>query len=85
VARIAAEAIGRRTGHTVVVEVRSGALGFIALQALARAVPDGHTVGICIIDGVDGPAASMCQNAVVSTRSKGAAYDGHEHDWPGYR
>ncbi len=49
VARIAAEAIGRRAGHTVVVEVRSGALGFIALQALARAVPDGHTVGICIM------------------------------------
>jgi tripartite-type tricarboxylate transporter receptor subunit TctC len=49
VARIAAEAIGRRAGHTVVVDVRSGALGFIALQALARAVPDGHTVGICIM------------------------------------
>ena len=49
VARIAGEAIGRRTGHTAVVEIRSGALGFIALQALARAVPDGHTVGICIM------------------------------------
>lgn len=49
VARIAAEAIQRRTGHTVVVEIRSGALGFIALQALARSVPDGHTVGICIM------------------------------------
>ena len=49
VARIAGEAIGRRTGHTAIVEIRSGALGFIALQALARAVPDGHTVGICIM------------------------------------
>jgi tripartite-type tricarboxylate transporter receptor subunit TctC len=49
VARIAAEAIGRRAGHTVVVEIRSGALGFIALQATARAAPDGHTLGIGIM------------------------------------
>ncbi len=49
VARIAAEAIGRRAGHTVVVEIRSGALGFIALQAAARAAPDGHTFGIGIM------------------------------------
>jgi tripartite-type tricarboxylate transporter receptor subunit TctC len=49
VARIAQEAIGRRTGHTLVVETRSGALGFLALQATARAAPDGHTVGIGIM------------------------------------
>ncbi|MBV1798359.1 tripartite tricarboxylate transporter substrate binding protein [Siccirubricoccus sp. G192] len=49
VARIAADAVQRRTGHAAVVEIRSGALGFIALQAVARAVPDGHTVGICIM------------------------------------
>lgn len=49
VARIAAEAIQRRTGHSLVVENRSGALGFIALQAAARAAPDGHTLAIGIM------------------------------------
>jgi tripartite-type tricarboxylate transporter receptor subunit TctC len=49
VARIAAEAIQRRAGHAVVVENRTGALGFIALQTVARAAPDGHTVGIGIM------------------------------------
>jgi tripartite-type tricarboxylate transporter receptor subunit TctC len=49
VARIAADAIQRRGGPPVVVEVRSGALGFIALQAVARAAPDGTTLGIGIM------------------------------------
>jgi tripartite-type tricarboxylate transporter receptor subunit TctC len=49
VARIAAEAIQRRTGHAVVVENRSGALGFIALQTAARATADGHTLAIGIM------------------------------------
>jgi tripartite-type tricarboxylate transporter receptor subunit TctC len=49
VARIAAEAIQRRAGHAVVVENRSGALGFIALQTAARAAPDGHTLAIGIM------------------------------------
>jgi tripartite-type tricarboxylate transporter receptor subunit TctC len=49
VARIAQEAIGRRTGRQVVVETRSGALGYIALQQTARAAPDGLTLGIGIM------------------------------------
>lgn len=48
-ARLAAEAIQRRTGHTVVVENKSGALGFIALKTIANAAPDGYTVGIGIM------------------------------------
>src|SRR5215218_6975918 len=48
-ARLAAEAIQRRTGYTVVVENKSGALGFIALKAVANAAPDGYTVGIGIM------------------------------------
>lgn len=49
VARIAAEAMQRRGGPAVVVEIRTGALGFIALQAVARAAPDGLTLGIGIM------------------------------------
>ncbi len=48
-ARIAAEAIQRRTGLTVVVDSKTGALGFIALKAVANAAPDGYTLGIGIM------------------------------------
>ncbi len=48
-ARLAGEAIQRRTGTTVVVENKSGALGYIALKAVANAAPDGYTVGIGIM------------------------------------
>jgi tripartite-type tricarboxylate transporter receptor subunit TctC len=48
-ARLAGEAIQRRNGKTVVVENKSGALGFIALKAVASAPPDGYTVGIGIM------------------------------------
>jgi tripartite-type tricarboxylate transporter receptor subunit TctC len=48
-ARIAGEAIQRRTGHTVVVDSKTGALGFIALKTVANSPPDGYTVGIGIM------------------------------------
>src|SRR5258708_38657159 len=48
-ARLAGEAIQRRTGATVVVDNKSGALGFIALKQVANAAPDGYTVGIGIM------------------------------------
>ena len=48
-ARVAAEAIQRRVGHTVVVDSKTGALGYIALKAVANATPDGYTVGIGIM------------------------------------
>lgn len=48
-ARLAGESIQRKTGQTVVVENKSGALGFIALKAVANAAPDGYTVGIGIM------------------------------------
>jgi tripartite-type tricarboxylate transporter receptor subunit TctC len=48
-ARIAGEAIQKRTGYTVVVDNKSGALGYIALKAVANAAPDGYTVGIGIM------------------------------------
>ena len=48
-ARIAAEAIQRRTGHIVVVDSKTGALGYIALKSVGNAAPDGYTVGIGIM------------------------------------
>ncbi|HVL74869.1 MAG TPA: tripartite tricarboxylate transporter substrate binding protein [Noviherbaspirillum sp.] len=44
-ARILAEAV-RPTLGTVVVENRSGAGGNIGMEAVAKAAPDGHTIGI---------------------------------------
>ncbi len=62
VARIAQEAIGRRTGRQVVVETRSGALGYIALQQTARAAPDGLTFGIGIMGNMSvGPVVPGTQ------------------------
>src|SRR5262249_14301188 len=48
-ARLAGEAIQRRAGYTVVVDGKTGALGFIALKAVANSPPDGYTVGIGIM------------------------------------
>jgi tripartite-type tricarboxylate transporter receptor subunit TctC len=43
--RLAAEQMGNRLGQPFVVETRSGASGNIGAEALARATPDGYTVG----------------------------------------
>src|SRR5262245_29533123 len=43
-ARTAGEWLQKRTGHTVIVENRTGAGGNIALQQVAKAEPDGHTL-----------------------------------------
>jgi tripartite-type tricarboxylate transporter receptor subunit TctC len=48
-ARIAAEAIQRRTGQIVVVDSKTGALGYIALKSVGNAAPDGYTLGIGIM------------------------------------
>ena len=42
--RIAADWISKRTGLTTIVENRTGAGGNIALESVARADPDGHTL-----------------------------------------
>jgi tripartite-type tricarboxylate transporter receptor subunit TctC len=43
--RLAAEQMQLRLGQPFVVETRSGASGNIGMEALARATPDGYTVG----------------------------------------
>jgi tripartite-type tricarboxylate transporter receptor subunit TctC len=45
--RLLAEAVAPHIGQRPVVEVRTGANGFIAAEAAARSVPDGHTVVQC--------------------------------------
>src|SRR3954466_12257474 len=42
--RLLAEAIGPVVGQKVVVEQKTGASGFIAAEACAKALPDGHTI-----------------------------------------
>ena len=46
---IAADAIQRQHGYTVIVDNKTGAGGFIALKAVAQSAPDGYTVGIGIM------------------------------------
>ncbi|HEY4254295.1 MAG TPA: tripartite tricarboxylate transporter substrate binding protein [Roseomonas sp.] len=47
--RVVAEGMQRVRGVAVVPEVRSGAYGFIAAQAAARATPDGYTLASAIM------------------------------------
>ena len=44
--RFAAEYISGKTGQQAIVENRSGAGGTIGMEAIAKAAPDGHTLGI---------------------------------------
>jgi tripartite-type tricarboxylate transporter receptor subunit TctC len=44
VARLLAPTLGEALGHSVIVDNRSGAAGNIAMEIVARAQPDGHTV-----------------------------------------
>jgi tripartite-type tricarboxylate transporter receptor subunit TctC len=45
-ARLAADGMGRKLGQPFVVDNRPGAGGNLGLEALARAEPDGYTIGI---------------------------------------
>ena len=61
-ARLAGEAIQRRTGQIVVVDNKSGALGYIALKAAANAPADGYTVAIGIMGSLSvGPVVPGTQ------------------------
>jgi tripartite-type tricarboxylate transporter receptor subunit TctC len=56
--RILAEAVKPEIGQNVIVETKSGASGFIALETVANAAPDGRTVGL-------GPMAAFCVSPVM--------------------
>ena len=47
-ARLLADHITRETGQTVVVENRPAAAGTVAVQAVAKAPPDGYTLGVVL-------------------------------------
>src|SRR5437879_2787187 len=46
VARVVGQMLGARLGQQFVVENRSGASGNLATEAVARAAPDGYTIGL---------------------------------------
>src|SRR4051812_43113504 len=46
VARIIAQKLGQRLGQQIVVENRAGASGNIGVHSVAKAAPDGYTIGI---------------------------------------
>ena len=50
--RLAAQAITDSTGQPVVVENKAGAAGNIGVEALAKAAPDGYTLGIVPVGNI---------------------------------
>jgi tripartite-type tricarboxylate transporter receptor subunit TctC len=46
VARIFADFIGANSSQTVIIENRAGAVGNLGVEAVAKASPDGHTLGL---------------------------------------
>jgi len=46
VARVVGQMLGTRLGHQFVVENRAGASGNLAMEAVARAAPDGYTIAL---------------------------------------
>lgn len=61
-ARMTAEALGSRLGQPVVVESRPGAGGMLAAGTLARAEPDGHTLGFLDVGAI--AVAPLLQKSV---------------------
>jgi tripartite-type tricarboxylate transporter receptor subunit TctC len=65
VARIIAQKLGPRVGQQIVIENRAGASGNIGADAVAKAAPDGYTIGI----------ATASTHAVAASLSTALPYD----------
>jgi tripartite-type tricarboxylate transporter receptor subunit TctC len=65
VARIVAQMLGPRIGQAFVIENRAGASGMIGAEVVARAAPDGYTIGL----------ASTSTHALASSLSANLRYD----------
>jgi tripartite-type tricarboxylate transporter receptor subunit TctC len=61
-ARTAAEKMSKTLGHQIVIENRGGAGGSIATRAIAKAAPDGYTLGL-------GGTGTLVTRARISRRS----------------
>jgi tripartite-type tricarboxylate transporter receptor subunit TctC len=48
IARIVGERLAKRSGHPVIVENKPGAAGNLGTDAIAKAAPDGQTIGVSI-------------------------------------
>src|SRR6516165_5903768 len=65
IARIVAQKLSRRLGQQIVIENRAGASGNIGADAVAKAAPDGYTMGI----------ATASTHAVAASLSANLPYD----------
>ena len=65
VARIVAAKLGERLGQPIVIENRAGASGSVGAEAVARATPDGYTMGL----------ATTSTHAIASSLNPNLAYD----------
>ena len=65
IARIIAQKLGHRVGQQIVIENRGGAGGNIGADAVAKAAPDGYTIGI----------ATASTHAVAASLSANLPYD----------
>jgi tripartite-type tricarboxylate transporter receptor subunit TctC len=65
IARIIAQKLGQRVGQQIVIENRAGASGNIGADAIAKAAPDGYTIGI----------ATASTHAVAASLSTSLPYD----------
>ena len=65
IARIIAQKLGQRVGQQIVIENRAGASGNIGADTIAKAAPDGYTIGI----------ATASTHAVAASLSATLPYD----------